>query len=67
MGVGAIPLSEYVAYFGIFQVDTLEEQLDHILFVGVLDNEYLKYQNEKSEEEKDKKSKEKPLPNKRRR
>ena len=65
MGVGAIPLSEYVAYFRIAQIETLEDQLSYVKFVGVLDNEYLKYQNEKSEKEKEKKSKEKPLPKKR--
>ena len=52
MGVGAIPLPAYESYFRIFGVDSLEEQLNYLKFVGVLDSEYLKWQGEKSEETK---------------
>lgn len=50
-GVGAIPLPAYESYFRIFGVDSLEEQLDYLKFVGVLDSEYLKWQGEKSEKD----------------
>jgi len=42
MSIGAIPLPAYESYFRIFGIDSLEEQLDHIKYVGVLDSEYLK-------------------------
>lgn len=63
-GIGAIPLSAYESYFRIFDVDSLEEQLDYLRFVGVLDSEYLKYQEEQREEEqkKNKQSSRTPKP-----
>ncbi len=54
MSIGAIPLPAYESYFRIFGVDSLEEQLNYLKFVGVLDSEYLKWQGEKSEKERDK-------------
>jgi len=50
MSVGSIALPAYESYFRIFGVDSLEEQLNYLKFVGVLDSEYLKWQGEKSEE-----------------
>jgi len=55
MSIGAIPLPAYESYFRIFGVDSLEEQLTYLKFVGTLDNEFLKWQGEQS----DKKSKQK--------
>ena len=54
MSVGYIPLPAYESYFRIFGVDSLEEQLNYLKFVGVLDSEYLKWQGEKSEKERKK-------------
>lgn len=50
MSVGAIPLPAYESYFRIFGIDSLEEQLNYIKFVGVLDSEFLLWQGEKSEQ-----------------
>ena len=49
MSIGAIPLQAYESYFRIFGVDSLEEQLVYLKFVGTLDSELLKYQGEESE------------------
>ena len=49
MSIGAIPLQAYESYFRIFGVDSLEEQLEYLKFVGALDNEYLKWSGEASE------------------
>jgi len=54
MSVGYIPLPAYESYFRIFGVDSLEEQLNYLKFVGVLDSEYLKWQGEKSEKDRKK-------------
>jgi hypothetical protein len=60
MSIGAIPLQAYESYFRIFSVDSLEEQLEYLKFVGTLDNEYLKWNGETSEKQRQKnKSKEK--------
>lgn len=55
MSVGAIPLPAYESYFRIFGIDSLEEQLEYIKFVGVLDSEFLQWQGEKSESDRQKK------------
>ncbi len=55
MSIGAIPLPAYESYFRIFGVDSLEEQLNYLKFVGVLDSEYLKWRGEKSEADRKKK------------
>ena len=60
MGLGAIPLPAYESYFRIFGVDSLEEQLDYLKFVGALDSTYLEWhsdENEKKRQEKECKSK----------
>lgn len=49
MSIGSIPLPAYESYFRIFGIDSLEEQLDYLKFVGALDNEYLKVSGEESE------------------
>ena len=54
MSIGAIPLPAYESYFRIFGVDSLEEQLEYLKFVGTLDNEYLSWQGEKSDKEQNK-------------
>jgi len=69
MSIGAIPLPAYESYFRIFGVDSHEEQLNYLKFVGVLDSEFLKWQGDKSEKERQKsehKSKSKPQPKGRR-
>jgi len=48
MSIGAIPLQAYESYFRIFSVDSLEEQLEYLKFVGALDHEYLKWSGEES-------------------
>ena len=61
MSIGAIPLPAYESYFRIFGVDSLEEQLVYLKFVGTLDSELLKYQGEESEKKrKSNESKSKP-------
>jgi len=60
MGVGAIPLPAYESYFRIMRIDSLEEQFDYIRFVGLLDNEYLKWTSEQHEKESKKKSPQTP-------
>lgn len=60
MSIGAIPLSAYESYFRIFGIDSLEERLNYIKFVGILDNEFLEYQREKDEAEKKKKQQSDP-------
>jgi hypothetical protein len=63
MSIGAIPLQAYESYFRIFSVDSLEEQLEYLKFVGALDNEYLKWSGESSEKQRQKNaSKEKKGP-----
>lgn len=59
MSIGAIPLPAYESYFRIFGIDSLEEQLEYIKFVGALDSEFLQWQGEKSEANKENKSKQK--------
>jgi len=63
MSIGAIPLQAYESYFRIFGIDSLEEQLEYLKFVGALDNEYLRYSGEenakKSRESKSKKQQKK--------
>lgn len=54
MSIGAIPLPAYESYFRIFDIDSLEEQLTHLKFVGALDNEYLRWQGEESEKKRKK-------------
>ena len=54
MSIGAIPLQAYESYFRIFSVDSLEEQLEYLKFVGILDSEYLKWNGEQSEKEQQK-------------
>jgi len=54
MSIGAIPLPAYESYFRIFGVDSLEEQLAYLKFVGTLDNTYLKWQGEESEKKRKK-------------
>lgn len=41
MGVGAIPLSEYMAYFQIYGIDDLQSRDDILYFCGQLDLEFL--------------------------
>ena len=60
MSVGAIPLPAYESYFRIFGVDSLEERLEYIKYIGVLDSKFIEWQGEKSEkEQKKQKSKQK--------
>jgi len=54
--IGYIPLPALESYFRIMNIDSLEERLEYIHFVGVLDSEYLKWQGEQHE----KKQKQKP-------
>jgi len=70
MSIGAIPLPAYESYFRIMGIDSLEEQLEYLKFVGVLDSEFLKSQGEKNEAERKKneskgKAKSHPAPRKR--
>ena len=70
MGVGAIPLPAYESYFRIMGIDSLDEKFRYLKFVGVLDNEYLKWHGEKNEKEQQKreaknKAKSHPMPHKR--
>ena len=51
MSIGPIPLPAHESYFRIMGVDSLEERLEYIHYVGVLDGEYLKWQGEKHEKE----------------
>lgn len=62
MSLGAIPLPAYESYFRIFGIDSLEEQLDYLKFVGALDNEYLKVSGEESEKKQQKSNTNKPKP-----
>lgn len=66
-GVSSIPLPAYESYFNIMGVDSLEERFNYIKFVGVLDNEFMRWQGEKNEAEKkkNKSSKHQALPPKR--
>lgn len=48
MSIGAIPLQAYESYFKIFGIDSLEEQLEYLKFVGALDDEYLRYNGEEN-------------------
>ena len=62
MSIGAIPLPAYESYFRIFGIDSLEEQLTYLKFVGALDLEYLKWQgdeHEKNRKKNERKSKSK--------
>jgi len=52
MSIGAIPLQAYESYFKIFGIDSLEEQLEYLKFVGALDNEYLRYNGEENAKKK---------------
>jgi len=52
MSIGAIPLPAYESYFRIFGIDSLEEQLNYLKFVGALDSEFLSYHGEQSEKDK---------------
>jgi hypothetical protein len=54
MSIGAIPLPAYESYFRIFGVDSLEEQLMYLKFVGALDSELLSWQGEESAKKKNK-------------
>lgn len=54
MSIGAIPLPAYESYFHIFGIDSLEERLEYIRFVSVLDSEFLKWQGENREQDKEK-------------
>ena len=54
MSIGSIPLPAYESYFRIFGIDSLEEQLTYLKFVGALDSEYLLWQGEQSEKQKQK-------------
>ena len=54
MSIGSIPLPAYESYFRIFGIDSLEEQLTYLKFVGALDSEFLSWQGEQSEKEKQK-------------
>jgi hypothetical protein len=54
MSIGAIPLPAYESYFRIFGIDSLEEQLAYLKFVGALDNTYLKWQGDEHEKERKK-------------
>ena len=69
MSIGAIPLPAYESYFRIMGVDSLEERLDYIRFVGIIDNEYLQWQGEKHDKEskKNKAPKSQPAPKPKRR
>lgn len=42
-GVGAIPLSEYMAYFQIYGIDDIQTRDDILYFCGQLDAEFLDY------------------------
>lgn len=56
MGIGKIPISEikaYVDYLGIDDIEYRELLLERIM---ILDEEFVKYQNEKSEKSKEKKA-----------
>lgn len=48
MGVGAIPLSEYMAYFQIYGIDDLQSRDDILYFCGQLDLEFLDHFERKS-------------------
>jgi hypothetical protein len=61
MGLGAIPLPAYESYFRIMGIDSLEERLEYIYFVGILDHEFLKWNGEQHEKE-SKKNKSKSAP-----
>lgn len=59
MSVGAIPLSEIVAFLDIHQITDIDERLEYSKWIRFLDHVYLKLNSEKSEKE----SKEKPVGN----
>lgn len=61
MSIGAIPLPAYETYFRLMGIDSLEERLEYIHFIGVIDGEYLNYQGDKHED-KSNKSKSPPKP-----
>lgn len=47
---GAIPMSEMMAYFEVFEVHDLDERETTITMIKALDSVYLKHVNKKSEE-----------------
>ena len=51
MSIGSIPPPAHESYFRIMGIDSLEERLEYIHYIGVLDGEYLKWQGEKHEKE----------------
>ena len=57
MSVGAIPLSEIVAYLNLHFITDIDERLEYTKWIRFLDGVYLKLNREKSEKE----SKEKPV------
>lgn len=57
MSVGAIPLSEIVAYLNLHFISDIDERLEYSRWIRFLDGVYLKLNHEKSEKE----SKEKPV------
>ena len=59
MSVGAIPLSEIVAYLNLHFIMDIDERLEYTKWIKFLDHVYLKLNAEKSEKE----SKEKPVGN----
>jgi len=59
MSVGAIPLSEIVAYLDLHHITDINERVEYSKWIRFLDNVYLKLNAEKSEKE----SKEKPVGN----
>ena len=59
MSVGAIPLSEIVAFLELYAITDIDDRLEYKKWIKFLDNVYLKLNAEKSEKE----SKEKPVGN----
>lgn len=57
MSVGAIPLSEIVAYLNLHFINDIDERLEYAKWIKFMDRVYLKLNSEKS----DKESKEKPV------
>jgi hypothetical protein len=51
---GAIPLSEYLAYFEMFDINDMEERDEILYVVGEMDEEYLTWLKEKQEKNKPK-------------
>lgn len=53
-GVGAIPVSEMMAYFGLAEVLDPDERDTYVKMIQALDSTYLKHVNTKSDEKKPK-------------